>query len=205
MNGSIELYNDEERAKTIKECPICYETLNTCTNFIVTECGHKFHASCILKNVSVNGLNCPCCRYQMVEEEKTVVEEEKEDETIPPIITDETYTNRIRAYEIERIREQMEIHDDAYDDDNSQENGVISEETQHESEVHTSEAPSIWYVTKDLEARGVTMLHMVAAALSCYPAYYTSKGSLDFYHILVTNCINQTIYDYTVEPSVNGD
>lgn len=50
------------------DCPICFETIDgVYTNYMATSCGHKFHANCILKNISRNGFACPCCRVNMIE------------------------------------------------------------------------------------------------------------------------------------------
>ena len=48
------------------DCPICYESICS-TNFIVPECGHKFHANCLLKNIRFNGYGCPYCRKSMID------------------------------------------------------------------------------------------------------------------------------------------
>jgi hypothetical protein len=48
------------------ECPICFDCIGEKNN-ITTECGHKFHASCLMTNVSRNGFGCPCCRAAMAE------------------------------------------------------------------------------------------------------------------------------------------
>lgn len=48
---------DEE----IELCSICTEQINDKTNFVITQCNHKFHYNCLLKwNISNN--NCPICR-----------------------------------------------------------------------------------------------------------------------------------------------
>jgi len=51
------------------ECPICYDPIEQIRNCITTECGHQFHAACLMKNVCINGFSCPSCRTQMVEQE----------------------------------------------------------------------------------------------------------------------------------------
>ena len=50
------------------DCPICMEVMLVTVNCVTTECGHKVHASCLMKNTAVNGYDCPCCRTQMAEE-----------------------------------------------------------------------------------------------------------------------------------------
>ena len=49
------------------ECPICYDLIETTRNCITTECGHQFHAKCLMKNAHINGFSCPSCRAQMVD------------------------------------------------------------------------------------------------------------------------------------------
>ena len=48
------------------ECPICYDPIEQTRNCITTECGHQFHAACLMKNACINGFSCPSCRAQMV-------------------------------------------------------------------------------------------------------------------------------------------
>jgi hypothetical protein len=49
------------------ECAICLECINPRKNCCVTDCGHKFHTNCLLKNCEKNNFNCPMCRHVMVE------------------------------------------------------------------------------------------------------------------------------------------
>jgi hypothetical protein len=52
----------------IIECPICMDPIDGNKNSVVTECGHKFHCSCLMKNSCHNGFDCPMCRSAMVED-----------------------------------------------------------------------------------------------------------------------------------------
>ena len=47
------------------ECPICMEEVSL-SNCCSTECGHKFHSSCLFKNFS-SSFACPMCRKELVE------------------------------------------------------------------------------------------------------------------------------------------
>ena len=49
------------------ECPICFDDINPTKNCIITECGHKFHASCLMRSVAHENFDCPCCRFELVE------------------------------------------------------------------------------------------------------------------------------------------
>jgi hypothetical protein len=51
----------------MNECPVCFDAIDETKNCVVTECGHKFHCSCLMKNASFNGFNCPFCRTVMAE------------------------------------------------------------------------------------------------------------------------------------------
>jgi hypothetical protein len=60
-------------------CPICFENIGK--TITVTECGHKFHTGCLMKNVAKNGFACPCCRALMVPEAAPKVPEETWEDT----------------------------------------------------------------------------------------------------------------------------
>ena len=53
---------------TQNECPICMDAIEVNKNYITTECGHCFHANCLMKSVAHNGFGCPYCRTTMAEE-----------------------------------------------------------------------------------------------------------------------------------------
>lgn len=56
------------------DCPICFETFNPDFNInvTITDCGHKFHTSCLMKHVSHNRFNCPCCRNKIIEKQDNI-------------------------------------------------------------------------------------------------------------------------------------
>ena len=49
------------------ECPICMNCIELNANCTTTECGHRFHSSCLMKNIAHNGFCCPNCRTTMAE------------------------------------------------------------------------------------------------------------------------------------------
>lgn len=49
------------------ECSICMDDIDFKKNCITTDCGHHFHASCLMTNVAHNGFGCPYCRSAMAE------------------------------------------------------------------------------------------------------------------------------------------
>ena len=75
---------------TCSECPICFDIIKNNNNYIVTECGHHFHANCLLKSVSMNNHCCPMCRAPMVE---TTIEDEEDLEDTDSIMDSEDLDN----------------------------------------------------------------------------------------------------------------
>lgn len=60
------------------ECPICYDDIDVLKNCVTTECGHKFHCNCLMKNSATNGFSCPMCRSVMAEEPEDSDDEDEE-------------------------------------------------------------------------------------------------------------------------------
>jgi hypothetical protein len=73
------------------ECPICMEGIDATKNCLTTECGHRFHTSCLMTNVATNGFGCPNCRatmavakqYQYGDENDEIVWEDDENVDLP--------------------------------------------------------------------------------------------------------------------------
>jgi len=47
-------------------CSLCHNQINVERNYTITDCGHKFHTSCLMKNVQEIGIGCPSCSLNMV-------------------------------------------------------------------------------------------------------------------------------------------
>ena len=59
----------------VNECAICLDDIIGDSNFTVTECGHHFHTSCMLRNFCQRA-ECPMCRKMLVD----LPEEDDDDE-----------------------------------------------------------------------------------------------------------------------------
>ena len=71
------------------DCPICYGSIDCDKNCITTECGHIFHATCLLKNTQFNGYGCPYCRTQLVEDNRIhSMNEHSQYDDLPSLISD---------------------------------------------------------------------------------------------------------------------
>lgn len=73
------MQTSENTLESGKECVICYESLSATKNICITECGHEFCFSCMMKHVQRN-TGCPICRSTIIEDIDSDSEEEEEDE-----------------------------------------------------------------------------------------------------------------------------
>ena len=72
----------------VNECPICMEPIESTRNCTTTECGHCFHAKCLMTSVAHNGFGCPYCRTRMADD---VADEESEYDDESESVEDELY------------------------------------------------------------------------------------------------------------------
>ena len=56
---------------TNEECPICYDEITNKANKTITECGHCFHSSCLIKHAVLTNTGCPMCRQQLADIEES--------------------------------------------------------------------------------------------------------------------------------------
>ena len=87
------------------ECPICYDPIEQTRNCITTECGHQFHAACLMKNACINGFSCPSCRAQMVDKDVT----ESEDDSSHVYLGDMWDDDRVRRDDSRVRREEEDV------------------------------------------------------------------------------------------------
>ena len=97
----------------VMECPICLDNINTEKNCVTTECGHKFHASCLLSSVAHSNFACPCCRYELAEQPENSDDGYSDDEE--EVDDDEIYQNM--RWLFQRAEGEELEEDELYDDD----------------------------------------------------------------------------------------
>lgn len=62
--------DDEQEAQEEVTCPICLDSIDMNQNAMSTDCGHKFHFTCIMKNMAANSAAqnaCPLCREPVMQ------------------------------------------------------------------------------------------------------------------------------------------
>lgn len=151
------------------ECPICYEMIEGTINTITTECGHMFHAKCLMQNVSHNGFGCPCCRTQMVEKPANDVAEDDSDydsedgsdsdDDDDEEHDDDDHDNEYILRGFRLFTNRIEGH--ANDPSDVNEDYVLS----FYDEAEQPTIPSAEYITEKLVEQGITMYQLVTAMM----------------------------------------
>lgn len=151
------------------DCPICMEVIELSKNCVTTECGHCFHANCLMTSVAHNGFGCPYCRTAMAQEIK---KNEDDDES---------------EYEEEDVEEDTEQYDDYilrgfrffcnniegnvnHDDDIVDENEWNEAVEQRRIEENTNNPP-VEFISQKLLDQGVTIDQLVKILLRDHDEY----------------------------------
>lgn len=148
------------------ECPICMDCIDLNKNCVTTECGHTFHANCLMKNVAHNGFGCPNCRTAMAEEpeddESSEYESVDEDEVDP--LEDNDMLRGFRFFF-------NNVNGEEHDEDDVEEE--IANESQEEEDNEDEEPkPSADIITQKLIQQGVNMEQLVKCLLvGCHEEY----------------------------------
>ena len=152
------------------ECPICYDQIECSINTVTTECGHKFHAKCLMQNVAHNGFGCPCCRAQMVERSPTGDSEDENEDSEYDSDDDETNDNDSENSEVDTNREPfsnyallgLRLFTNRLEDVEHDPEDVMADYTlTFQSEEEQPVIPTIEYITERLIEQGVTMNQLV--------------------------------------------
>jgi hypothetical protein len=124
-------------------------------NCITTECGHQFHASCLLKNAAHNGFACPYCRSTLAEEPE---EEEDDDDELSQISEEEN-----ELYDDHALRGMRWLFQQANSEPLDEEED--EDEEDQEAVEEQVPAPTAAYLTQKLAAQGITMEDLVKCML----------------------------------------
>jgi hypothetical protein len=152
-----EIVNKVIVEEEIVDCPICMDQIEGEKNKVITECGHCFHTSCLMKNVAHNGFGCPYCRDTMAEEPDDNNSDEEYDEFSIDEEEENDYSdNVLRGSRWLFQRAEGEELDD-------EEDTVLDEEEPQRVEVEPR-AP-VEYIVEKLLQRGVSMADLVKSIL----------------------------------------
>ena len=144
------------------DCAICMEPIGINTNFIKTECGHEFHASCLMENVAHNGFGCPNCRTVMAKEPKEDDLSEREyDEWTADNTADEHALRGMRMLFQRAEGEEVEQDDNPNEDDELDD--FLSED---EEDAERDLLPSAEMIAEKLTEKGISYLDLVRSLIS---------------------------------------
>lgn len=166
------------RMSSNNDCPICMDTIGL-SNCLTTECGHRFHTSCLMRNVAHNGFGCPYCRSIMADEphddesEYTEGNTEDEDASIHPYYDyPRTYARRTNIHDnilrgfrffqnnIEQIAHDPQDEEDEVRMNEELEDGEVEDENLEET------GPPVEYVSEKLKNQGITYEQLLRIILN---------------------------------------
>ena len=171
------------------ECPICMDDINVNKNCITTECGHCFHASCVMRNIAQNGFACPMCR--------TTMAEEPEEEEYSVISGDDSVVDpNPDDYALRGFRLFMDnVEGVEHDREDELEEAEDNEEPAK---------PSAAHIAQQLTANGVTMEDLVKILLRDHEEYEDEDQEYDEVDERVWSQMRMIISNYE-EPRVEPE
>ena len=159
---------------SVCECPICMEDVFSGKNCVVTECGHSFHTSCLMKNVAHNGFGCPYCRTEMAEEQEDSDDEEEIEEWVGGMPSAyvagrrEDYALRGMRWLFQQAENEQDGDQDIEDEQDDNPDEVLEDDDDEEDDIPK---PSLRYLTQKLTQHGVTMEMLVKTLLIEHEEY----------------------------------
>lgn len=156
---------NQEKMSAQIECPICMDCVEFTKNCVTTDCGHSFHASCLMQNVAHNGFGCPYCRAAMAEEpeeedeEETVYSDEDEDEEEDIEMFDDDAMRGFRFF-FNNLSGETHDENDVVDEYNYQ-----SEEIAEDNDAEDPNIPAVNFVAQKLQEQGVTYDQLIKLIL----------------------------------------
>jgi hypothetical protein len=149
------------------ECPICYDDIDVLKNCVTTECGHKFHCNCLMKNSAQNGFSCPMCRSVMAEQPEDSDDEDEELSEYEDFEEEEAFDDNVltsfRMFHQQLAGEEVE------------EEPLQEEDEQPLIEEPEIVRPSAETIAARLVAQGFTMEDMVKCLLIDHEEYETES------------------------------
>ena len=175
------------------ECPICMEFIDMTKNCVTTECGHCFHANCLMTNVAHNGFGCPYCRTKMVEQdEEDADEEDAAEQPEQPEQPDgdsesdtESERDRERKYNEEDTHRGFRLFWNNLNGEQHDRDDVVKEIQKWDwdwscGEFDNSNAPSASFVSQKFQQQGYTY-EQVVKMLSVQTGFYINND--EFYNL----------------------
>jgi hypothetical protein len=135
-------------------------------NCVTTECGHTFHANCLMTSVAHNGFGCPYCRTAMAQ----VPEDEEDDDDSEGEYDDDEIMDddALRGLRFFMNNLAGEEHDEQ---DIEEEEVYLQYEENVEPEEPEVPVPTASFIAQKLTQQGVTMEDLVKIMLLQHEEY----------------------------------
>ena len=174
------------------ECPICMDSVEFVKNCVTTECGHCFHASCLMKSVAHNGFGCPYCRTAMAEEVEDEASSEWSEVTSEEEMFDDFALRGFRFF-MNNIEGVEHDHEDALEEQEDM-------EEEEETLVAETAKPTPAFIAQKLVEQGVTMEHLLKVILRDHDEYESNDTEFERaddeifgkLRVIITNYVPQT-------------
>jgi len=153
------------------ECPICMDSVEFVKNCVTTECGHCFHASCLMKSVAHNGFGCPYCRTVMAEEVEDEASSEWSEVTSEEEMFDDFALRGFRFF-MNNIEGVEHDHEDALEEQEDM-------EEEEETLVAETAKPTPAFIAQKLVEQGVTMEHLLKVILRDHDEYESNDTEFE--------------------------
>lgn len=171
----------------VDECPICFDTIGDKNN-ITTECGHKFHASCLMTNVSSNGFNCPCCRSMMAAQ---IIDSDSDSDFDSDSYSDGSYTTSSDSEEFDQHNSEymlrgfrffMNQYENIQHDQEDEADEDEHEEDEADRKKQIAILPTVENITGKLIEKGISMNQVVGAMMAIKIEYKIHTDLTESYH-----------------------
>ena len=175
------------------ECPICMDPIEGNKNCVTTECGHIFHAKCLMTSVAHNGFGCPYCRTAMAEvpedeDEDDDEDEDYEDDEDEDYDDDDDYydgdddedddydADALRGLRLFTNNLNGEEHDE---EDIEEENAYLQDDEDTEAQEPQAPVPTASFIANKLTQQGFTMEDLVKIMLLQHEEYQSQSELLE--------------------------
>lgn len=144
-------------------------------NCVTTECGHVFHANCLMTSIAHNGFGCPYCRTAMADE---VPDDDSEDDEYEDEDEDEENLDEdvLRGFRFFINNLTGEEHDE---EDIKDEETYLLYDDNSEPEEPRAPVPTASFIAQKLIQQGVTMEDIVKTLLVNHEEYDSQNEQLE--------------------------
>ena len=159
-----------------QECPICMDPIEGAKNSITTECGHAFHATCLMTSVAHNGFGCPYCRTAMAEVPEDEDDADDEDYDGDDDEDEDYQDDALRGLRLFTNNLNGEEHDE---NDIEEENVYLQDDENTELQEPQAPLPTASFIADKLTQQGVTIEDLVKIMLLNHGEYDQQSEHLE--------------------------